>query len=435
MNLILWIDKFKPGEVKRSGWIAFQLGLFLLASSAALSVISFLISLTLGMNKRRDSYWSDAWNYPLVLVSILMILSCVQSYSGWLSWLGLANWLPFFWIFWGFQPYLITSAARRKSAICLIMGSIPVLVTGFGQMFFDWNGPWELFDGLIIWHITPGGFPAGRLSGLFDYANIAAAWLALVYPFSLAVLLQPGIYFREKLFAFIYLVSIVGALMLTQSRNGWAALSIPIPFVIGSASWFWLLPILILVSLPFAFVVLPGVPIDLKEFGQAIVPEKIWSRLNDSQFASTRPNSLTRLTQWRLAAELISDRPWLGWGAASFSILYYIRFVNMIGHSHNLFFDLSVSHGLPVAILLIGTVLFLLLKTLRIGVVSSTSIGREDSNYRIFNRAWWSATLILIFFHATDMPMFDSRINILGWVLLAGLRCFLKPLNKPFSNV
>ena len=25
--------------------------------------------------------------------------------------------------------------------------------------------------------------------------------------------------------------------------------------------------------------------------------------------------------------------------------------------------------------------------------------------------------------HATDMPFYDSRINVAGWVLLAGLRC------------
>ena len=59
-----------------------------------------------------------------------------------------------------------------------------------------------------------------------------------------------------------------------------------------------------------------------------------------------------------------------------------------------------------------------------------------SSFYRIFNnlnpqkniivdRAWWTSTLILICFHATDIPLFDSRINILGWILLIGLRCMI----------
>ena len=59
-----------------------------------------------------------------------------------------------------------------------------------------------------------------------------------------------------------------------------------------------------------------------------------------------------------------------------------------------------------------------------------------SSFYRVFNnlnsqkniivdRAWWASTLILICFHATDIPLFDSRINILGWLLLIGLRCMI----------
>ncbi len=38
-----------------------------------------------------------------------MIVSCFQSHTGWLSWVGLANWIPFFWCFWGFKPYVVIS--------------------------------------------------------------------------------------------------------------------------------------------------------------------------------------------------------------------------------------------------------------------------------------------------------------------------------------
>jgi hypothetical protein len=53
-----------------------------------------------------------------------------------------------------------------------------VVLTGLGQLWWGWQGPWQVLGGLIIWFMTPGGEPEGRLSGLFDYANIAAAWLA-----------------------------------------------------------------------------------------------------------------------------------------------------------------------------------------------------------------------------------------------------------------
>ena len=40
----------------------------------------------------------------------------------------------------------------------------------------------------------------------------------------------------------------------------------------------------------------------------------------------------------------------------------------------------------------------------------------------LFDRAWWAAVLVLVVLHGTDMPFFDSRLNIAGWILLAGLR-------------
>jgi hypothetical protein len=35
-----------------------------------------------------------------------------------------------------------------------------------------------------------------------------------------------------------------------------------------------------------------------------------------------------------------------------------------------------------------------------------------------------------VMMHATDLPLFDSRMNILGWVLLAGLANVSQP-SKP----
>ena len=32
--------------------------------------------------------------------------------------------------------------------------------------------------------------------------------------------------------------------------------------------------------------------------------------------------------------------------------------------------------------------------------------------------------------HATDLPLFDSRLNILGWTLLAGLAAFNQELEQ-----
>ncbi len=403
------------------GWSCFQIGVFCLPSSALISYVFLLVALFEGSFKRWDFYWRDYWNYPLVLASFLMLLGCIRSDQGWLAWLGLFNWLPFFWCFWGFQPYLISPERRRKCASWLVLGSLPVLITGFGQLWLGWEGPWKLFDGLIIWFISPGGEPLGRLSGLFDYANITAAWLSGVWSFCLASVLYPFILGRNRVISCVLLIAFVSAMILTDSRNAWGAIFLGLPLVIGSASWSWLIPLMFICLLPVFIAVLPIFDFGIQQFARSIVPESIWMRLNDTKFIDTRPFEATRIGQWKTAATLIFEKPWLGWGAAAFSIIYPLRTGLSHGHSHNLPLELAVSHGVIVSFLINIFVFGLLL---------------ISSFYRIFNnlnhqkniiidRAWWTSTLILICFHATDIPLFDSRINILGWILLIGLRCMI----------
>jgi len=35
--------------------------------------------------------------------------------------------------------------------------------------------------------------------------------------------------------------------------------------------------------------------------------------------------------------------------------------------------------------------------------------------------------LILVLLHATDLPLYDGRVNVAGWLLLAGLRAACWP--------
>jgi O-antigen ligase len=403
-------------------WALFQLGLFLLPSSALLASLLLFPALLVGSVRREAPFWADPWNAPLLFAAAAMLLGCFGAYSGSLAWAGLANWLPFFWGFWGFQPFVADARARRRAGLCLVAGTVPVLVTGLGQLWWGWQGPWQVFGGLIIWFVTPGGEPSGRLSGLFDYANIAGAWLAMVWPFALAALVQPGLSVRRRALVVVLAAAQVAALLLTDSRNAWGALVLAVPVVLGPRSWPWLLPLLLLALLPVLLAVLPGVPLFLQQPSRALVPDGIWSRLTDSRYGAERAVASTRLSQWGVALQLIGERPWLGWGAAAFSVLYPLRTGKWHGHAHNLPLELAVSHGLPVALAVIGLVLALLITSLRLGLRG------------LFERAWWAAVLILVVLHGTDMPFFDSRLNIAGWILLAGLRCQIRSGREPAGD-
>ena len=62
-----------------------------------------------------------------------------SEFEGWdpnLSIIGLINWIPFFICFNGFQLYLKTSKARVFFSKLILVGTIPVLVTAFGQCFW-----------------------------------------------------------------------------------------------------------------------------------------------------------------------------------------------------------------------------------------------------------------------------------------------------------
>ncbi|MFM8524115.1 MAG: O-antigen ligase family protein, partial [Cyanobacteriota bacterium] len=165
--------------------------------------------------------------------------------------------------------------------------------------------------------------------------------------------------------------------------------------------------------LPVLLASLPGVPALLQDPARTLVPQSIWGRLNDLNHQGERKLASLRLSQWTVAAGLIAERPWLGWGAAAFSVLYPLRTGTWHGHPHNIAVDLALSHGLPAAVLLVGFVLGLLIRAAKRGMPTGP----------VFERAWWASVLVLVLLHASDIPMYDSRVNIAGWILLAGLRC------------
>jgi len=377
----------------------FRIGLFLLPSSALLGGLCLLAAAVIGSRGRAVPIWRDRWCQPLLLAAALMLIGALQATTGSLAWVGLGNWLPLIWAFWAFQPYLISERQRRNAAWMLVAGTLPVLLTGFGQMFLGWEGPWQLGGEAVVWFVAPGGKPLGRLSGLFDYANVAGAWLGVIWPLMIAAVLRPDGW-RRRGAALVLALAAGTAVLLTQSRNAVGGLVLALPLVIGPSSWLLLLPVLLLVSSPLLL---------------ALLPDSILERLLER--GGDTPWKHTRLGQWTYAIQLVAARPWLGWGSAAFSVMYPIHAAKRWhGHSHNLPLELAISHGVPVALLIVGTVLALMMLALRRGMLRQAPL----------ERAWWTSALVLLTMHFTDLPFFDARLNLLGWILLAGVCAFIR---------
>ena len=149
------------GEINRRIFnliFLFYLSLFLLPSAFIISALLLIIVVGINAYKSQREYFKDRWNIPFLLAGITMIISSIihttnsELISKYnldisLTWVGLANWIPFFWFFWGFQPFLNSERKRKIAGMILLSGTMPVIITGLGQSMFSWYGPHELLNG------------------------------------------------------------------------------------------------------------------------------------------------------------------------------------------------------------------------------------------------------------------------------------------------
>ena len=225
------------------GKILFYIGLFLLPSAFTISAIFFLISLIISTLKFKKNYLNDFWNIPFLLSGFLLILSSLvhtffnkhlltYDLNSSLTWIGLGNWLPFFWCFWGFQPYLDTPQKRKNCGLILIAGSFPIIISGLGQSFFNWDGPFQTLYGLIIWYQRPIDNIFG-LTGLFNNPNYAGSWLNSIWPFCLASLITLKKDNFKKASNYFFTFGICLATVLTNSRAAWIGIFLSSTLIYG----------------------------------------------------------------------------------------------------------------------------------------------------------------------------------------------------------
>ena len=426
-------------------WRLTQLSLLLLPFNTLFgAVLMFLNSCALWA-KYANQFVQSLLHQLLLILGAWMVIIALFADRKDFSLLGLFNFLPFFIAFIA-QSHLFRSVQQlRQLAWILVVPSVPISVLAIGQMFFGWGFHFKLLsfggDGILLnLLLTSGGMPAGRASSLFYYATILASYLVITFtvsfglwtdaiatrktarqdaPFPLFLKLPTMVQtiLRHPLTQCSFLGLSVGlnftALFLTQSRNAWAiALGIVFIFSIGlgwrkvSGLLFSLLGIVTAAAY--------GMP-PLSDWARTVVPRMIWARVNDDLFLD-RPIASLRLTQWKFAISLIEKRPWTGWGLRNFSALYERSTGFFIGHTHNLSLMLSCEMGIPATLLFYGLV----------GTVIGTSIVHgHQSNLSNHDRAI-HLTVLLAFLCCTafslfDIPIFDARINLFGWMLLAAL--------------
>ena len=433
------ITKLISKDIYFYGLNSFRIGVFLIPSAFPFSIIFLLTSSIISCIYNKKNYLNDHFNKLVFFVGLLMILSVLihfynfstnnyselilSKWQPYLSFVGLFNWLPLFWCFFTFQIYLKNKSDREQCAKCFILGVIPVLFSGIGQSFFNWQEPSIFFNGLIIWYQKELDNPPFELSGLFSNANYAGLWLNITLPFCLAYLLKNVNSLLKRNLIFFQILLIIFCIVITNSRAAWGGILLSIILIFGRKSFLFISLGLFILITTITLCIFPIFGEGIQTFFQDIIPNNFWLEFSIQNFDSRD----LRIDIWQNSIEIIKKNPIFGIGAATFPILMEGTLKNTVTHSHSLPLEIAIKYGLPTMFLLIGIISSLTFMASKKIYFSGYLYNREE----IFDKAWISVLIILIASHFFDIQYFDGRISIASWILVAGTRSFVKENYNP----
>ena len=395
----------------------FLIGSFLLPSAFILGTGFLLICVIYGVYIGKG-YFKDKLNIIFFVASIFLII-CAFIHSNFndylskytlnhsLSWIGLANWIPFFLCFWGFQPYLNSKTKRRRTAFVLLAGTLPVIITGIGQSFFKWHGPMETLNGLIVWYQRPIESITG-MTGLFNNPNYTGLWLNLILPFCLAETINSRSNKLDRILTFLISFSITLCTILTNSRAAWICILLGSVVMFGRKGLKLIFPLMISISLIISSTIYPILGSKIQFFLRSIIPNNIWLEFTDFQ--------ISRLDIWNTALKSIINFPIFGTGGGSFPDIYIYEMGLWKGHAHNLPLELILSYGIPAGIIILLPIFYLFIFS------TKTIFFNKLIKISIFDKAWVISIMLFLFSQLVDVQYFDGRISITFWILLAGAK-------------
>ncbi|MDX2098445.1 MAG: O-antigen ligase family protein [Leptolyngbyaceae cyanobacterium bins.59] len=404
-------------------------------------------------------YHSFLLHKPLILgfigLTVWLITTAIFAVDVEPALLGLFNFVPGLIVFAGFSCLFQSIRQLRQIAWLLILTTVPIVLIGMGQLFWGWAGHPKLFGIVLDLLVDRGGNPPGRMASIFQYANSLAAYLLMVFCLGLGLWFEAWDMAQAKnnpftslpnalrspalirlSFLSLILVGVTAAILLTSSRNAWfLGVTSFLVFAIYRR-WTWIIG-----AIGVGISCIGGAsfgPDPLRPWLRAWVPPFLWARLSDEMFQN-RPVPELRTTQWQFAWSMVEQRPWTGWGLRSFTPLYEAAQNYWIGHPHNLFLMIAAESGLISAFLLFGLVGFVTFRGILHLQFISCQQEHEDSNLTDWSQPnlIWLAYLVAFgactLFNVLDVTIFDVRLNLIGWSLLAainGVLCQQEPIRS-----
>jgi O-antigen ligase len=373
-------------------------------------------------------------NWGLFLLTPWLIIVSLFSVQPGDALLGLANFLPFFGFFAAYSTLIQAPEQLRQLAWIFTIPAVPIVLLGLVQLWgWGFTVPLPGISGAYLWELYPHGNPLGRMSGVFGYANALAAYLQMVFIFTLGLFVDryeghtteisrgkgsPA--WKSPILWWLGSILVVcsGALILTSSRSAWSISVLSSLIFTLYQGWYWIVGIVtsigtIILSAAYA-------PSPLKESLRSIVPRYFWARITDEMYPD-RPESLTRIAQWKFAWKLTQSRPVTGWGLQSFGPLYQAATQVWLGYPHNLLLMLSSNLGVPATIALFGLVGWILTQ----GTMLFLNFPIQWRSERTIYFTYLIAFAGFIVFNITDVTAVELRLNTHAWLILAGIHSMI----------
>jgi len=418
---------FNHKKLTKIAKISFELGILFLLAVPILSGLFLLFSFVVSIFNIKENYFTNKWNKYFFISSIFLLFSTtiniifrneylLENWDPNIYWINLFNWIPFFFIFWIFKPYLKNVISRKRVIYILLVGSIPLIITGIGQYFLKWHGPIILFNGLLTWFQRPIG-SYGGLTGLFNNENYAAIWLAIIWPLSLACILNKKLSLFQKFLVYSFIILIAFTAILTRSRIVRFELLVSYILTFLNHIQILLIPIYLIFIIFLAIKLYPNIGLSF-QFDKSIIA--LFKKINIMDFEKFLKNiqNIDRINIWMQTINLIIKRPFIGWGAATFPYLFYHKDKAYFSHTHNIFFEIAYSYGLIPAILIsIPIISILIISFNKLFINKNTSKNHELR----LEKSWWIATFTIVVSHLVDIQYYDFRISFIFWIFLSGL--------------
>ena len=391
-----------------------------LASLVVLPYASYLALLVMlglfisALVQRGQQVWRLCGQRGLGWLTAGLLLSASFGLDRGEAFLQLTNFLPFF-VFFGVLatvPSVVAQPFAKLETLArwLLLTALPMILLAIGEYGLKFSAVAARIQSLPLpnWVLTRIYEPdfGHRSRSVFGHPNVFSAYLVIVLGLGLGLLLKALAARQQPLGKWQWIEAgtvalCVVAVFCTGSRNGMLIAVVLLAITLYAARHYrWVL---------FAGLVGAGA------ITAAILKLGLGGRSLSLEMLTQDP----RVGVWRLAVEMIQQRPWLGWGFGSLRQLYVpdsIPNYDTIFHAHNTWLFLASEAGVPVMVgfcIVIGTIFY--------GGVSTFLTAGLPAEERAILLGYLLAFSSCLMFALFDVILFDARINILSWGLLAAI--------------